>query len=97
MKTTSKLKEGDPISALTKGKPLTWVPLVGTNSCTSARAVALLLSHVTVYLTAKLRAMSPGSSATLKMEINTKKKTSSSNSLTTSCGEGWRESQLLAA
>lgn len=42
--------------------------------------------------------MSPVSSATLKMEINAKeKKASSSNSFTTLCGEGWRESQLLAA
>lgn len=88
MKTASKLKEGDPVSALTKGKPLTWAPLVGTNSCTSARAIALLLSQLTVCLTAKPRAISPLSSATLRMEMNPKKKkASSSYSFTTSCSE----------
>ncbi|KAF4795441.1 hypothetical protein TURU_092978 [Turdus rufiventris] len=48
MKTNSKLKEGDPIRALTGGKPLTWAPLVGTKNSTSASTAALLLSQLSV-------------------------------------------------
>lgn len=94
METNSEVKEGDPVSALTEGKPLTWAPLVGTNSMSSC--VASITTH-TMFDT-RPRAVSPVSSATLKMENTKKKKASSSKSFTTTpCGEGWRESQLLAA
>lgn len=56
MKSNSELKE-DPVSALIGVEPLTWAPLVGTNSCTSARVAVLLLSQPTVCLTANPRAM----------------------------------------
>lgn len=43
METNSEVKEGDPVSALTEGKPLTWAPLVGTNSMSSC--VASITTH----------------------------------------------------
>lgn len=87
-KTKNKLKERDPISTHSEGKPLAWAPLVGTDSSTLARAVADASITPSVFGTRapKPGAMIPMSSTALRMAINIqKKKVSFSNSSTTQC------------